>query len=305
MKRWNKIGVCFLFLLFQLPLLAQEPAEKMRWHEKLEHWVKGNPWEYQGSLPTNHTKHLVSYNWRNVKDEYLSPIVHSGFGASYHWLRDEIQVPNTTFHIYHESLFSLGILENPANKSKFYLISGNYSVGPAWRVLNVKDVTLDLAPLASLDLQGHFKLSNTNNVGNLKASLGVDSWARVRYTIPWNLFPLTLSYSLQVPMAHFSFYPEFGQSYYDYISGENKKSPKLHFTSFHNSQKLKQRFLVDLPIRHLTVTLGAEYLFTNEVVNSTKYQDGYWSILVGISLDSFSVSGRKSRSSQIRSSYYD
>lgn len=305
MRKPIKYLLLCVWLLAVTSVEAQEAQEPKKWYEGIGKWVASDGWEFEGVQPVSHTKYLFQYGGRGVLDEYLSPISHSGYHLQLSFLTDYGAPVDRSWHLYQELLVSGGEMKNKANGSKMQNIGISYSIGPSWRVWCYKGFSIDMAPLITLYLGGNFKLSNTNNVANAKGGLGIDGWTRLRYQIPWRVMPLAISYSIQTPLVYGTFHPQYGQSYYDYISGENMRALDFAFTSLHNSLGIRQRLLVDLPIHNLTLTLGAEHSHIRQRIRSTKYREGTWSVLLGISIDSFSLSGNKAqKSNHISSTLY-
>lgn len=294
------IAAAIIALFTTSAAFAQE-----KWYHRLGNWVEGEPWQMQEQLPTTHTKYLFQLGKRSVIDEYLSPISHGGYEGKVSFLTDFKAPVDRAWHLYQEvSIFGAN-MKNPANSGQMYGVGIEYDLGPSWRILRYKGLSVDLAPLFALKLQGNFKLANTNNIANGKGSFGIDGWARLRYQIPWRVMPLAISYSAQLPLLQGAFHPDYGQSYYDYISGENGAKLALHFGSLHNTQGIQQRLLIDLPINNFTFTLGAEHTYLSQKISHTTYREGSWGVILGFSLDIASFSGNRSlKSSQIHSTLY-
>lgn len=298
----SKLIVVCLFLT--CALVAQEEG-KDPWYKRLGTWVAGTPWRMDQPMPVTHHKLLLQRGQWGVVDEYLSPISHFGWHTSATLLTDYAPPRKGSWHLYQEVMLSLAYPKNKANGTTMEIMRGEFSVGPSWRVLNHKGMTLDVAPLLNIQVQGNWKTSNANNYGNAKGSVGLDGWTRFRYQIPWKVSRIALSYSAQISLLHGTFHPDYGQSYYEYISGGKRIPFQFHFTSWHNNITLKQRLLVDLPIHHLTMTLGAEYYHQNQKLSDTRFTQGYWGVVLGISFDSFLLSGGRSNPSDaISSSLY-
>lgn len=302
----NKLILFLLFLLFPFVLFAQGDGENKRWYDRLGDWVSSTPWKLDESIPVTHTKVLFQLGEQGVLDEYLSPISHNGWQMTTTAITDFPLHEEGQWHLYQEVMLSMGINKNSANGTKMEVIRGEYSLGPSWRVLKQgAGLTLDIAPLFNLQLQGNRKSSNFNNYGNGKASFGLDGWTRLRYQIPWKVSRIALSYSLQLSLLHGTFHPDYGQSYYEYISGESRSPFQFHVTSLHNDITFRQRLLLDIPIHHLTVTLGAEHFYQTQKLSRTRFVQGYWGVVFGISFDTFSLSGGRSVTSDaISSSLY-
>ncbi|MDD7438523.1 MAG: hypothetical protein PUK66_06825 [Bacteroidales bacterium] len=294
------IAIAITVLFATSPAIAQE-----RWYHKLGNWIQSEGWQMQDQLPTTHTKYLFQLGERSVIDEYLSPISHRGIEAKMSFLTDYKAPVNQSWHLYQEVVLFGANMKNPANNSQMYGIGLEYKLGPSWRVLRDKGLSVDLAPLFAMKAAGNFKLDNTNNIANGKGSFGVDGWVRLRYQIPWNVLPLAISYSAQSSLLQGAFHPDYGQSYYDYISGENGAKFVFHFGSLHNTLGIQQRLLIDLPINSFTVTLGAEHTYLSQRISHTTYREGSWGVVLGFSFDVASFSGNKSlKSSQIHSTLY-
>lgn len=299
MNKTKSILTLLLVTAFAPIIVAQEKADTKsnQWYNRLGTWVTGEPWSWDGNLSMTHTKYLMLIGGKGVQDTYLSPIAHNGIQAKGVFITDFAKPQDRKWHIYQDLSIYGGTLKNRSNGSLMYHLGVDYGIGPAWRLLKKNLWTLDIAPLLGLRFGGNIKMSNTNNIGNAKASFGLDGWGRVKYQIPWSIMPLSISYSAQVPLLMCAFHPEYGQSYYDYVSGENGAKLGLHFGSLHNTIGIKQRLLIDLPIHNLTITLGAEHTHFSQKLNHTDYKEGTWGIILGVSIDSFSISGGKSTSS--------
>ena len=246
-------------------------------------------------LYTTHTKLLLGAGAIGIEDSYLSETTHDGLYFSVETFTDyALRTPGDKWHLYQEAEVSGGLPENPANGSKIYVIGGRYSLGAAWRAFLWHDLSLDIAPMVSISGQGNLKLSNTNNITNIKADFGLDAWSRLRYRLPVKAFPMQVQYSLRIPLLHGTFSPAFGQSYYEYVAGGDKSvKVTFHPTSLHNSFEIRQHLLIDLPIRHVTVTVGAEHRYQNIRLSNLVYRQGAWLGLVGVSFDLFGLSGNR------------
>lgn len=282
---------------------AQVPPEKSRWIDRVGRYVQGTPWRFDSVLPTTHGKYLLHIGRIGIQDEYLSPISHTGTSFGISVLMDgKLKSKNNKWHYYGESEMNVGWPKNQANHTTMYVIEGRYLGGPAYRLLNRRQWLIDISPAVAVNIQGNIKMSNSNNVVNVKGDIGLDAWGRIMYRIPWEVMPVNFSYSIQVPLFHMACHPHFGQSYYEYVSGENRELPRFYAASLHNTFALRQRLLVDLPIRSTTVTVGVEHSYMKQMINSTQYRKGTWSVMVGISLDYLVFSGNRStRSAQILS----
>lgn len=295
-----------IIIVLLIALFASIGAKAQdKWYQTLGTWVQGKGWQMEEQLPTTHTKYLVQYGERSIIDEFLSPIAHRGWDAKISYLTDYNAPAGRAWHLYQELSIFGGIMKNPANSAQMYGIGLEYDLGPSWRILRHKGLSLDLAPLFALKAEGNFKLSNTNNIANAKGSFGIDGWARLRYQIPWKVMPLAISYSAQIPLLQCAFHPDYGQSYYDYISGENGAKFGFRFGAPHNTAGIQQRLLIDLPIHNFTLTLGAEHTYLSQKLNNTSFREGSWGIVIGFSMDQIGFSGNKSlKSSQLHSTLY-
>lgn len=262
--------------------------------DKILDWIQGEPYIAAEVLPMHHTRTMLGVGQVGVQDTYLSEIAHTGLYLQLLVTKDFSPMRGGHWHWYREAQLHGGLPKNKANGATMYLIGGRYSIGSAYRALSMKGLLLDVAPLVTIQGQGNLKLSNTNNIGNVKAAFGLDAWARLRFTLPTESLPIAFQYGVRVPMIGLAFQPDYGQSYYDYASGENNAPLKLHFTSLHNLWSMDHRFLVDLPIRDLTISLGAEYTYHNEQISSLAFKQGEWRVLFGIAMDVFTLSGNKS-----------
>ena len=206
------------------------------------------------------------------------------------------------WHIYQEVEGYGGFPKNPANHSVMYVTGGRFSLGPSWRAFVWRGLSLDLAPLVTLGVQGNLKLNNTNNVTNIKAGFGLDAWTRLRYRLPVECFPMRVQYALRVPVIYAAFAPAFGQSYYEFVASNDKVTGVTFYpASFHNGFEIEQHLLLDLPIRHVTLTVGMGHRYWTSQVNNLSYRQGSLLGIVGVSFDLFRLSGNRAiRSSFIR-----
>lgn len=291
------IGVALIALiacLFPMQLKAQDDGkEEIRWYNKVRNWVSSEGYTFDGSIKTTHTKYLMKGGRKGIIDEYISPIAHKGWQLGASFLTDYATQRDRKWHLYQELSVCLSDLSNAANGSKMYALALQYSLGPSWRVLSTKGFSIDLSPLFALNLGGAYKPSNTNNVANAKMSFGIEGWSRLRYQLPWNTMPIAISYTVQSPLIQCVFHPEYGQSYYDYVSGENGNRIKMKLGTPLNTIGIRQRLLVDLPIHNLTITFGAEHRHIKQEINRTTYQSGSWGVLFGCSVDLMCLSGNR------------
>lgn len=300
------ISIILLLCTLSLSIYAQDTKPKERWIDRFGRYVRGVPWQFDSVLPTTHTKYLARVGQTGIVDEYLSPISHTGLNLGLAILTDGcIHNPEDKWHYYGEIAIGFGMPKNPSNNTTLHTLSGSYMGGAAYRALAKDRWAIDIAPAISLNIQGNMKMSNSNNIFNIKGDLGLDAWARVMYRIPWQVMPISFSYSMQLPIFHIAYHPQYGQSYYDYVSGENRVGPHFYPASLHNTLGIRQRLLIDLPLRSTTMTLGFEHSYFKQNINSTKYRIGDWSFVLGISLDHLTFSGNRStRSQQILSPMY-
>ena len=279
------IGLC-LCLLSTATLLGQERSA-------FGQWIRGDVYDGEMPLRTSHTKLLFGIGATGVEDAYLSEITHSGLKFSILAQTDyPLKDCGSKWHLYQEAGVWGGLPANPANGSVMYQIGGRYSLGAAWRALMWKGFSVDLAPMLTAFVQGHLKLTNINNVTSIKASFGLDAWGRVRYRLPIASFPLSVQYSLRMPLIHAAFAPNYGQSYYEFVASDPEKLDiKFQPVSFGNHFGVEQHLLIDLPIRHFTLTIGAGHRYHSELLNDLRYREGTWMGLLGVSFDLFSLSG--------------
>lgn len=320
---WHRchLGLLLMLVGFSVATAQNEPATERqpkrqqsescgsRVKQRITTWQLGKPWKApkEGSMRMNHHKILLSGGQMGLLDEYLSPIAHKGMTFGLQVVSDfmpwgkashsEDAGASRLGHIYQEILLQAGLPKNRANGSQIQMLRGEWSIGSAWRLLRYRHFALDLAPLLNAQLQGEMKPSNSNNYANVKASVGLDAWARVRYQLPSRVFPLGVSYSAQLALLHATFHPGYGQSYFEYISGDERMALRFHPTFVGRDVTLRQRLLVDLPIRHCTFTIGAEYHYQSQTLSHTSFRQAHWGIVLGISFDSLVLSGQRSLSS--------
>ncbi len=262
--------------------------------QRLTEWIGGTPYQVTNPLPMTHTTLLMGGGQVGVLDTYLSEIPHTGHAFQLLFMSDYPAIHGGAWHIYTDANLHLGLPKNKGNGSFMYLLGAHYSIAGAYRACSWHGMTVDLAPMLTLQAQGNLKSANTNNIGNIKAGIGLDGWARIRYVLPIDAMPIAIGYTLQVPLVGLAFQPDYGQSYYDYASGGNNAPIRLHLSSFPNYRCLRQRLLLELPIRNLTISVGAEHGYQNQMISHLNFRQGYWSVLLGISFDSFALSGNRS-----------
>lgn len=307
-KRYRNIpvGVALLLLLICGTATAQRPEEPTRWDRfvsRTKEYVMGEPWRFDGSLSTTHRELLLGFGRAGVRDEYLSPSTHTGW--DFHlFLGTDRPYFAPKWHLRQELELGVGLPKNQANGSVMYLPRLYGQTAFAYDLAERGGLRLEVAPAWSLMVQGDLKLSNTNNVVNVKATTGADAWGRVSYRFPWETLPMRLSYSVTLPLLHLAFHPEYGQSFYEYVSGDNPSRIGLHFTSLHNSLSVRQQLLVELPIHNLTCTLGLQHHGMRERINHTTYRYGRVGLVVGVSLRTATLSGNRAlRSPHLSSSF--
>lgn len=271
--------------------------------QSVETYVQGEPWSFDGSLSTTHQELLLGVGQLGVIDQYISPTAHTGLDLNFFLGTDRPYFADR-WHLREELELGVGLTKNKSNGTAMYVPRLYGSIAPAYTLLRSDNLQLEVAPAWSLLVQGNIKLSNTNNVANVKATTGLDAWSRVSYRIPWDPFPMRISYSLSAPLLHLSYHPEYGQSYYEYISGDNRSPIHFYLTSLHNSISIRQRLLLELPIHNLTCVVGMQHQGTVERINHTKFEQGAIGLVIGVSLNTATLSGGKAlRSKQITSSY--
>lgn len=295
-------SIPFILLFSILCVSSGELSAQSFWRKSWEatkHWIAGIPYAPDSIIEMNHSKQLMGGGVIGILDQYLSPIAHTGPVISFLSLSDAPRKGGSRWHLFNEIDIKIGQPLNAANKSSIYIISSEYASAISYEVFRKWGLIAEVAPMLRTFIQGNIKISNVNNIVNLKAGIGLDSWGRLRYHFPSDLFPFALQYSIALPVGYLSFHPQYGQSYFEYESAKSKLLSSIRFTSLHNRQAIKQRFLIDLPIRHLTLTLGVEHSYWDEWINSTKFQQGNLQLLCGFSLDLFTISGNRSLRSKV------
>ncbi|MDO4695835.1 hypothetical protein [Porphyromonas sp.] len=302
--KWRVLLSLGLSLLAVTVVVGQEPATSKKWHHKIKDYIYGDPWKYDSVLYTTHTKVMLGVGRARIADSYLSPLTHAG--ADFR-LKVFIDAPERTkiWHWYQDIEVNFSPLDNPANGSVLYHLGGEYSVGPLFKVYDKFGFRVNAGGLFNLNARTNLKLSNTNNVANVKASTGLDLMGRAVYRAEFGSYPIMIGYSTQLSLFHLTFSPEYGQSYYDYISNQNRESIKL-YPVFPNSRfNFRQRAVVDIPIHNTTVSLGVEHLYHSALVNKIKYEQSHVLFLIGCSFDMVRMAGGKSfRSKYILNSYH-
>lgn len=290
-------------ILFLAQSVAAQSESRPSIGRKAVAYLKGTPWVYDSLLYTTHNKVLLGIGHGALLDTYLSPIVHAGRDLQIKALTDHAS--RRGYHRYSELEGELGLLRNPANYALIYHFGVDYSTGPLWRVYDRGGLRVNVGGLYNISGRGNLKLSNTNNVFTLKASTGIDAMVRGTYRLSLCGYPIVMGYSAQASLLHLTFSPEYGQSYYDYVSEENKQGIKLYMTHPGNRFSFHQRAVVDLPIRHFTFTFGIEHRYNSEDLNRLEYRKSHLSLLLGWSFDSVRLGGGKSmRSSFVRNMYH-
>lgn len=297
-------AVCLLLSMGNTPSWGQELDSKpQKWYHGLKDYLYGRPWQYDSLLHTTHTKLLASFGQQRVLDAYLSPTVHIGEDIRFRVLTSSPKRQHKWYWNQEVELL-MSFPTNRANGSVMYHFGGEYMLGPLFDVFQRSCFKLSVGPALDVNTKGNLKLSNTNNVFNLKASVGLDGQMRGVYLAHLWGYPLALSYTTQLSLFHFTFSPEYGQSYYGYISEQNKKPLRFVPSLPHQRFNLKQRLLIDLPIHHATLTLGVEHLYHNAMIHNLAYKESHVSLLVGYSFDFVKMSGGRSmRSKSIKNSY--
>lgn len=302
-RRW--IVVTLLFLCCSSIGYGQEGESGFKkFTSRIKNYLNGDPWQYDSLLYTTHTKILLGLGQNRVADTYLSPTTHIGGDIR---LKVLIDAPRRErkWHWTQEIEAVFSTPQNPANGSTIYHFGGEYSIGALFSLYDKYNLRISAGPLLDLNAKGNLKLSNTNNVFNLKASVGIDGTLRAVYRANlWN-YPLILGYSTQLALFHLTFSPEYGQSYYDYISEQNRASIKLTPTFANARFNFKQRMTVDCPIHNATVTLGVEHLYHQSMIHNISYKESHVLFLLGYSFDFVKMSGGRSlRSKFVRNSYH-
>lgn len=303
---YRKLIVVALLLLSSSSIGYAQAGDSgfKKFTNKVKNYLHGDPWQYDSLLHTTHTKILLGIGQNRIADSYLSPTTHIGGDLR---LKVLVDAPRREKRWYWsqdiEALFSTP--KNPANGSVIYHFGGEYSIGQLFSLYDKHNLRVSAGPLLDLNAKGNLKLSNTNNVFNLKASVGIDGALRAVYRAHLGSYPLVLGYSTQLALFHLTFSPEYGQSYYDYISEQNRSSIKLTPTFANARFNFKQRMTVDCPIHNATITLGMEHLYHQSMIHNISYKESHVLFLIGYSFDFVKMSGGRSlRSKFVRNSYH-
>ena len=306
--RMNRF-VATLSGLLLLTSLLQAQETKGNWWDSLwqrtERYVRGDDFSMPDTLRMTHSQLLGSVGLMGLKDTYLTPISHRGTVLGLMKTNDYPSKDGHHYHLLSEWDLGLGILKNPANQTKIHAISFDFLLGPVWNLYDKKGFSVDVGAMWDSYLNGAYKSSNSNNVFNGQLATGGDLLCRLRYSIPWDSFPIYVHLTGKVSMLHLGYAPRYGQPYYDYISGENRG--KVDILALHpfNHQRIRSRLMFDLPIHNSIVSLGIEHKYLVNKAADNPTDSGSISFVLGISYDSFIISGRRiMRSESLSNSFY-
>lgn len=267
--------------------MAQEASS---FWQKARTYYTASDWRMSDTLQVRHRQLLFGISLGGLRDTYLSPIAHRGSSVSLLGATDYPSSPSFP-HLYGEWYLEAGQLENPANRSLLQVLSGKYALGCLWRPLSARRFALDLGVAGSTQVASFAKLSNVNNVFNAHVSAGADALARVLCRLPFSWCPATIHFTTSAEVCHVAFSPLFGQSYYDYVSGENRGRIALHVSHPLNKLALTSRLVLDIPFRGVTLSLGGMHCYFSDRSPANPYHKGSIGFLIGLSYDAFTLAG--------------
>lgn len=206
-----------------------------------------------------------------LKDTYLSPLAYKGFGITLNtekinfWLKD-----NTNFLRQKRLSVSLITTHNPAKTSNEFGSSFKYSYGLLKKLYNNEVQRLYLGANLSGDLDLLYHTQNSNNPFNMH--LGANLGASILLLRSFKIFkfPIRLRLQMDTPLLGVFFMPEYGHSYYEMFSLNNKGNA-THFASLHNQQRLHSTCSFDFDLWNCTMRISWYNDLFRQQANSLKY----------------------------------
>lgn len=183
----------------------------------------------------------------NVYDTYLSPQEYTG--VDFRISRESVRLTHwMNRHISLQNFFqaNLGYTHNKVENNNTFSGLVNWNYGLHYNFPITANFKLLAGGLADINGGFAYNLRNGNNPAQARAYVNLDASGMAIWNLRVKNFPLTLRYQINLPIMGVMFMPNYGQSYYEIFTLDNR-SGVIHFTSLHNQPSLRQMLTVDFP----------------------------------------------------------
>ncbi|MCD8287921.1 MAG: DUF3316 domain-containing protein [Porphyromonadaceae bacterium] len=123
---------------------------------------------------------------------------------------------------------------------------------------------------------------NSNNPASAKAVFTLGIAEMLTYTAHIGNYPITLRYSLSMPIIGIFFNPAFGESYYEIFYLGNHRGI-VKFGSWQNRFDMNNLLTLDLPIRRCALRIGYDNIIRTCRANDLHYSHYSNAFLIGVS----------------------
>ena len=214
----------------------------------------------------------------NTLDTYLSPEEYTG--TEFRYISHSVRENGTKLS--RELIHQAQILSVHNRKENNNEIGGFYNFQYNWQYIvetwSLGEGKLLLKAGGGVDTRLGFLYNthNSNNPAQAYAQMNIAPNAVLAYRFRLRNIPFQLRYEVQSPLLGLTFFPNYGQSYYE-IFTRNNYDHNLVVTSPASAPSLRQLLTIDITVRHTTVRLG--YLGDYQQAKVNQLRQHVWSNL--------------------------
>lgn len=231
---------------------------------------------------------MVGIGSLSVTDTYLSPQPYDGLSLSV--LSEKIQntsLIDNRMLLQQQLGLMAGLTRSPLKTSKEYVALLRYHLSGYYPF--VEDQSYRLLGGVGWDTQlgGIYNVRNSNNPGSAKAQTNLTLQGIAFYSVN----KLTFRWQIDVPVAGIFFGPNFGQSYYEMFSLNNRRQT-VHFGSLHNHFAVRQLLTADLSFSGVTFRVGYQYDFRQQKAHHHTSRMNQHQLMCGVVIQSLNFGGK-------------
>lgn len=225
---------------------------------------------------------LFGVGYTNQYDTYLSPLEYTGLQLSILHAHEHL-LRRGARHVSFQSLLNIQLHASSPQGIEHHLYGGDihYDAGfyyNWWNVLTPR-LTLKAGGQVGTTIGGIYNNTPSNNPANAHAAMRLSASVGAQYVLPLRHTQLAFRYQADLPVVGAAFSPDYGQSYYELY--EYGYCHNICATSLHNAFSIRQLALMDIRLRHCTLTLGYHADIRQAKLNNLRQHQYAHSFMIG------------------------
>lgn len=224
----------------------------------------------------------------SLVDTYLSPIKYSGWST---WLGYErmqrLPLDNARWMLRLQADASLNRALNHVGNAVMWGIDGHSSCGLLRRWTPSNNLTLAAGPAAAVEVGCLYNARNGNNPASAKGAVSLDASGLASWDFNLWRLPVTLTYSVDLPVSGAFFSPAYGELYYEIYLGNH--SGLVHPAWWGNRFKFNNMLSANLHLGATSLRLGYRLDYLDSKVNDINTRIVTHQLVVGVTTNWLSV----------------